>query len=79
MPSASLAEIVVNALGGVENIADIEGCITRIRVEVEDPALIDKSALKRAGAFGVVVLGNSAQVVMGTQSDAIAVEIQDCM
>ena len=50
----SKAEQILAALGGDDNIDDLEACITRLRVEVDDPSLVDESALKAAGAFGVV-------------------------
>ena len=49
----SQAETILKALGGWDNIDDIEACITRIRVDVEDDSLVDDAALKEAGAFGV--------------------------
>lgn len=73
----SQAETILNALGGWDNIDDIEACITRIRVEVEDDSKVDESALKEAGAFGVVKVGTSIQVVMGPQADTIVSDIED--
>ncbi len=73
----SQAETILTALGGWDNIEDIEACITRIRVEVEDNNLVDEPALKEAGAFGVVKVGNSIQVVMGPQADTIVSDIED--
>ncbi|WP_410538397.1 glucose PTS transporter subunit EIIB [Streptomyces sp. KL2] len=73
------AENIVAGLGGIDNIVEIEGCITRLRTEVEDPALIDEAALKAAGAHGVVRMGSAIQVVIGTDADPIAAEIEDMM
>ncbi|CAL9428912.1 glucose PTS transporter subunit EIIB [Streptomyces atacamensis] len=73
------AENIVAGLGGIDNIVEIEGCITRLRTEVEDPALIDEAALKAAGAHGVVKMGSAIQVVIGTDADPIAAEIEDMM
>ena len=58
----SQAESILKALGGWENIADLEACITRIRVDVRDDDAVDEAALKDAGAFGVVKVGNSHAV-----------------
>ncbi|GAA3622754.1 PTS glucose/sucrose transporter subunit IIB [Streptomyces verrucosisporus] len=73
------AENIVAGLGGIDNIVEIEGCITRLRTEVEDPGLIDEAALKAAGAHGVVKMGSAIQVVIGTDADPIAAEIEDMM
>ncbi|MER6343266.1 PTS glucose/sucrose transporter subunit IIB [Streptomyces sp. NPDC001595] len=76
---ASKAEKIVAGLGGIDNIEEIEGCITRLRVEVGDGSLVDDAALKSAGAHGVVKMGTAIQVVIGTDADPIAAEIEDLM
>jgi len=73
------AEKIVAGLGGLDNIAEIEGCITRLRTEVEDPALVDDAALRAAGAHGVVKMGSAIQIVIGTDADPVAGEIEDMM
>ncbi|WP_193103865.1 N-acetylglucosamine-specific PTS transporter subunit IIBC [Brachybacterium sp. FME24] len=55
------------ALGGKENIVDLENCATRLRMEVADTTKVDESALKRAGAAGTMKPGGqSVQVIYGT-------------
>ncbi|MBA3611211.1 MAG: PTS transporter subunit EIIC, partial [Rubrobacter sp.] len=70
-----LAEDVLEALGGRSNVESVEGCITRLRLFIEDPGIIDEARLKQLGAAGVIKRGKVAQVVMGTQSDRIAERI----
>ena len=70
-----LAENVLEALGGPANVESVEGCITRLRLFVDDPESINDARLKELGASGVVKRGRVAQVVMGTQSDRIAERI----
>lgn len=77
MPSK--AEKIVAGLGGIENIVEVEGCITRLRTEINDTGLVDEPALKAAGAHGVVRMGTAVQVVIGTDADPIASEIEDMM
>jgi PTS system N-acetylglucosamine-specific IIC component len=67
-----LAREVLAALGGKANVQSVEGCITRLRLFVNDPAQVDDARLKSLGASGVIKRGKIAQVVMGTQSDRIA-------
>ncbi|WP_438487785.1 glucose PTS transporter subunit EIIB [Streptomyces sp. S186] len=76
---ASKAEKIVAGLGGLDNIEEVEGCITRLRTEVADASLVDEDALKAAGAHGVVKMGTAIQVVIGTDADPIASEIEDMM
>ncbi len=70
------AEKIVAGLGGIDNIEEIEGCVTRLRTEVVDPGRVDETALKAAGAHGVVKMGTAVQVVVGTDADPIAAEIE---
>lgn len=71
------AEQVLSGLGGWDNVKDIEACITRIRVDVDDESKVDEKALKDAGAFGVVSVGNSVQVVIGPQAEGLVADIED--
>lgn len=73
------AEQIVAGLGGADNILDIEPCITRLRTEVKNAALVDDAALKAAGAHGVMRSGTVIQVVVGPQADTIASDIEDLM
>ncbi|WP_305127954.1 PTS glucose/sucrose transporter subunit IIB [Streptomyces longispororuber] len=76
---ATKAEKIVAGLGGLDNIEEVEGCITRLRTEVIDPSKVDEAALKAAGAHGVVKMGTAIQVVIGTDADPIAADIEDMM
>ncbi|GAB3206094.1 glucose PTS transporter subunit EIIB [Nocardia tengchongensis] len=73
----SKANQIVAGLGGADNIVEVEGCITRLRVEVKDPGKVDDKALKAAGAHGVVKMGDAVQVVVGPTADALAEDIND--
>ena len=77
MSEPDKAQLIVDGLGGLANIVEVEPCITRLRTEVEDPELVDQAALKAAGAYGVVVSGNVVQVVVGPEADTIASDIED--
>jgi len=74
---AADANAIIAGLGGVDNIIDIEPCITRLRTEVRDAAKVDQAALKAAGAHGVMAAGNVVQVVVGPEADTIASDIED--
>lgn len=72
MSLAQQAAAVVDGLGGVHNVLSVEGCITRLRTTVADPARIDETSLKAAGALAVIVVGEVAQVVVGPHADDLA-------
>lgn len=71
------AEQIVAALGGADNIVEIEPCITRLRTEVQDGSLVDEAGLKAAGAHGVMRSGSVVQVVVGPEADTLASDIED--
>jgi PTS system N-acetylglucosamine-specific IIC component len=63
---------ILAALGGQENIVDIDACVTRIRLSVKNPDKIDEKELKSLGASAIMKMpGNSVQVVVGTMADPI--------
>ncbi len=75
----SKAQDILTALGGSDNVEDIEGCITRLRCEIADSSLVDQAALKSLGAHGVVVQGGIVQVIVGPEADSLAEDIQDLL
>jgi len=70
------AEAILAALGGGPNLVEVEACITRLRVELKDAALVDEPGLKAAGAFGVVRSGRIVQVVVGPEVTTLADELE---
>lgn len=76
---ASKAEQIVQGLGGVDNIIEIEPCITRLRTEVANGGLVNEAILKAAGAHGVLKSGNVVQVIVGPEADTIASDIEDLL
>jgi len=62
---------MVAGLGGGHNIVELTACLTRLRVSVSDPCLVDKARLIRLGAKGVVVVGQGVQVVYGTKAETL--------
>ncbi|HEY8481969.1 MAG TPA: PTS glucose/sucrose transporter subunit IIB [Spirillospora sp.] len=73
------AEAIVAALGGADNIVEIEPCATRLRTQVTDAGKVDEAALKRAGAHGVLRSGTVVQVIVGPEADTLATDIEDIL
>ena len=62
----SMAEIILEGLGGKENVTSIDHCITRLRLEVKDRLLVNEAKIKSSGAAGVIRPGKTAvQVIIG--------------
>lgn len=74
-----LAFHVLQALGGQQNIANLDACITRLRVTVHQPSQVSKDELKRLGAVGVLEVNNNFQAIFGTKSDALKDDIKTIM
>lgn len=69
--------VILNALGGKENIESLDNCITRLRLVVKDMSKIDQQTLKSAGALSVVVLdAHSVQVIIGPQVQSVKTGIE---
>ncbi len=62
----TMAQVILEGLGGKENVTSVEHCITRLRLEVKDRLLVDEKKIKSSGASGVIRPGKtSVQVVIG--------------
>ncbi|WP_226086415.1 glucose-specific PTS transporter subunit IIBC [Mesobacillus sp. S13] len=70
---------VLEAMGGKENIAHLDACITRLRVSVNDIKDVDKDRLKKLGAAGVLEVGNNIQAIFGPRSETIKGQMRDIM
>lgn len=71
----NFAAQIVKGLGGIENLIDVGNCATRLRVTVKDVGKVDEKILTTAGAKGIFKKGNGIQVVIGTQVEFVADEI----
>ncbi len=74
-----LAAEILKALGGSTNIVNLDACITRLRISVKEISAVDKNRLKGLGASGVMVVGDSLQIVFGPKSDQLKTQIQNIM
>ena len=77
--SSELASNLISAFGGKNNIKNLDACITRLRVTVNNPGDVDQDRIKALGATAVVVVGQNMQAIFGTQSDNIRTEMQETM
>lgn len=72
-----VAGIVLEGLGGRDNIVECDNCITRLRMEVKDYTLVDEKKIKSAGVAGVLRPSKTAvQVIIGTKVQFVADEIK---
>ena len=73
----TVAAIILEGLGGAENVTSIDNCITRLRLEVKDSSLVDEKKIKSAGVAGIVRPSKQAvQVIIGTKVQFVADEFK---
>jgi PTS system maltose and glucose-specific IIC component len=70
-------EQVIDALGGRENLVDVDACITRLRVTVKDVSKVADDATWKGElkARGVFRKGNGVQVVYGALAEVLKNDI----
>ncbi|MCJ1685056.1 PTS transporter subunit EIIC [Rathayibacter sp. VKM Ac-2928] len=78
-PPESEAESLIAAFGGRDNLVHVDACITRLRVQVGDRALVDPARLKALGAAGVLEVGESVQAVFGPRAEVLKNDILDVL
>lgn len=57
--------VIVQGLGGKENIEDVDCCATRLRCSIRVPERVQKEVLQSTGASAVIVRGKGVQVIYG--------------
>ena len=74
-----ISKLILEGLGGKDNITTLDCCATRLRVTVKDEGLVCDDVLKASGARGVIRRGEGVQVVYGPQVSVIKSELEDYM
>ena len=72
-----LSALILQGLGGSENLTDLDCCITRLRLTVKDPSKVNEGMLKASGAAGVIKKGNGVQVVYGPKVTVIKSNLEN--
>lgn len=72
-----LGVAIMNALGGKDNIEEIDNCISRLRLVLKDTAIVDEKALKKTGSLGIIKVSDTQiQVVYGAKVEKAASELK---
>ena len=68
---------IMDALGGKENILEIDNCISRLRLVLKDTSIVNDALLKKTGSLGIIKINeNNIQVVYGTKVEKAAAELK---
>lgn len=74
---STMSEMIVEGLGGKENIEDIDYCATRLRCSIKDYTLVDEAKIKKAKVAGVIRPSQkSVQVIIGPQVQFVYDEVK---
>ena len=76
-PATADVSALLRALGGAGNLVSAHGASSRLRLELNDPAVVDEAALRALGARGVV--RPSAKVlhlILGPSADAVGESVK---
>jgi glucose-like phosphotransferase system IIB component len=75
-----LAIKVIAAYGGKENIKNVDACITKLRVQVNDQSKVQRDVIKSLGAAGIFNVGaQSVYSVFGNKADIIKNKMNDIL
>ena len=75
-----LASRIIEGLGGRENIVVVNNCLTRLRVDLKDMALVSDEILKKTGAMGFVRPSDvHIQVIYGPKVEGIASHVREVL
>jgi len=76
----AIAAIVIEGLGGKENIVNVENCISRLRVDLKDPNKVDQVKIKDSGCAGIFFpSANHIHVVFGPHVEFVRHAVDDSL
>lgn len=71
---------IIEGLGGFDNIGVVNNCLTRLRVDIRDMALVDEELLRKTGAMGFVRSSDThIQVIYGPKVERIASDVREVL
>ncbi len=73
----TVSPLIVEGLGGTDNIVDVDCCATRLRITVKNQELVSDGKLKQSGSAGIIKNGNGVQVIYGPKVTVIKSNLSD--
>ena len=68
---------LIKYLGGKDNIINAECNMSRFKVILKDVSLVDKGAIQKLGAQGIVEIDNQLKIVFGKDAKQLKEYIKD--
>lgn len=70
-----IIDIIVESVGGIENIKAVDCCITRLRLQLYNPIYFNYLEIQESGAFEYRQINDEYQIIYGTQAEIIYLEL----
>lgn len=68
---------LVDYLGGKDNIINMEANMSRFKVTLKDVNLVNKDAIQKLGAKGIVEIDNQLKIILGSDAKKLKKYIED--
>ena len=69
--------LILEGLGGKDNLVNVDCCATRLRVTVKDSSKVKDDLLRQSGASGIIKKGSGVQVIYGPRVTVIKSNFED--
>ena len=71
------ANKLITYLGGKDNIVSAEANMSRFKVILKDVSIVNKDAIEKLGAKGIVEIDNQLKIILGSESKQLKKYIDD--
>ena len=71
------ANKLIDYLGGKDNIINIEINMSRFKVTLKDVSIVNKDAIQKLGAKGIVEIDNQLKIILGPNAKQLKKYIDD--
>lgn len=71
------ANKLVEYLGGIKNITNMEVSVSRFKVTLKDPSKVNKSGIQKLGAQGIVEIDNTIKIIFRDDAKKLKKYIDD--
>lgn len=70
---AGLAKVILDNIGGAQNLSKFDHCVSRLRLEVKNPDLVNEKPIKSAGIAGLMRPEKTkVQLIIGSKVSAVS-------
>ena len=73
------ANKLITYLGGKDNIVNAECNMSRFKVILKDVSIVDKDAIQKLGAKGIVEIDNQLKIIFGKNAKTLKKYIEDLL